>query len=203
MQMKRKVFDVLASAGGAVVVVVLVIAGALLMWGYTFSSNNVHNELAQQQVYFPTRAEILSAPPSSTEIPPKIKHFLLPYAGQEVLNGPQAETYADHFIAVHLSEMPYHGIYAEVSAAAMAAPKGSPQAAKLSALEETIFRGTTLRSMLLEAYGFWTLGEIAMWAAIAAFSLAVVMAVLVALGIWHSRRTPADVELLESALRRQ
>ena len=28
------------------------------------------------------------------------------YAGQQLLTGPQAEACADHFIAIHLSEMP-------------------------------------------------------------------------------------------------
>jgi len=151
--MKRRVFDLVASAGGATVVVILLVAGSLLMWGYSFANNTVHNQLAMQQVYFPTRAEILSAPASSTEIPPVIRPYLLQYAGQEVLSGPQAETYANHFIAEHLSEMPFHGVYSKVSAAAMSAPKGSAAATKLEALESTVFQGTTLRAMLLEAYG--------------------------------------------------
>ncbi len=194
--MKRRTFDTLASAGGAVLAVVLLVAGALLMWGYTFANSTVHDQLAQQQVYFPTTAAIQSAPASSTEIPPSIKQYLLPYAGQQVLTGPQAETYANHFIAVHLYAMPYHGVYANVSAASMSAPKGSVQATTLANEANTVFKGTTLRSMLLEAYGFWTFGQIAMWAGIASFCLAFVMVVLVGLGIWHERRTPAEVELL-------
>jgi hypothetical protein len=194
--MRRKTFDVIASTGGAAVVVVLLVAGGLLMWGYSYTSNQVHNQLAMQQVYFPTRAEILSAPASSTEIPPAIRQYLLPYAGQEVLTGPQAETYADHFIAEHLSEMPYGGVYSKVSFAAMTAPKGSPAATQLAALETTVFQGTTLRAMLLEAYGFWTLGEIAFWSGITAFALAGLLGVLVGFGIWHARRTPEDAELL-------
>jgi hypothetical protein len=194
--MKRRVFDLVASAGGATVVVVLLVAGSLLMWGYSFANNTVHNQLAMQQVYFPTRAEILSAPASSTEIPPVIRPYLLQYAGQEVLSGPQAETYANHFIAEHLSEMPFHGVYAKVSAAAMSAPKGSAAATKLATLESTVFQGTTLRAMLLEAYGFWMFGQIAFWAGIAAFIAAGLLAVLVGFGFWHARRTSSDAELL-------
>jgi hypothetical protein len=48
--------------------------------------------------------------------------YLKQYAGQQMLTGQQAEAYADHFIAVHLSEMPYGGVYSKISTAALAAP---------------------------------------------------------------------------------
>jgi hypothetical protein len=189
--MRRKVFDVLASAGGLVVVVVLVVAGALTMWGYSFTNSNVHNQLAEQEIFFPSKAAFAHAKPD-TEITPGMKPYLLQYAGQQLLTGQQAEAYADHFIAVHLSEMPYRGVYSKISAAAQA----SPTNASLKKLEQTSFQGTTLRGLLLEAYAFSVFGTIAFWAGIAAFCLAFIMAVLVALGIWHARRVPADAELL-------
>jgi hypothetical protein len=193
--MLRKVFDVLVSAGGAMIVIVLVVAGALAMWGSSFASSNVHNQLAEQQIFFPPKAVIANPPKGSTEITPAMKPYLLQYGGQQLLSGAQAEAYADHFIAVHLSEMPYGGVYSKISAAALA----NPSDASLKALEQTSFQGTTLRGLLLEAYGFSTFGEIAFWAGIAAFSLAFVMAILVALGIWHARRTPAEKPLLTRA----
>ena len=188
--MRRKVFDVLASAGGIVVAVVLVVAGALAMWGYSFANSSVHSQLARQEIYFPTKAAFAQAKPG-TEITPGMIPYLEKYAGQQLLTGPEAEAYADHFIAVHLSEMPYGGVYAKVSAAARANPKNAALAAEV----QTTFQGTTLRGLLLEAYGFWTFGEIAFWAGIASFVLAGVMAVLVALGFWHAARTPAEAEL--------
>ncbi|HLI16529.1 MAG TPA: hypothetical protein VKV23_10840 [Acidimicrobiales bacterium] len=189
--MRRKVFDVLVSAGGALLVVVLVVAGALLMWGYTFANSNVHNQLAEQQIFFPSKAAFAHAKPG-TEVTPGMRPYLEQYAGQQVLTGPQAEAYADHFIAVHLSEMPYHGVYSKVSAASLAHPND----AKLAGLVQTVFRGTTLRGLLLEAYGFWTFGQIALWASVASFCLAGVLAVLVVLGFWHASRTREDAELL-------
>ena len=114
------------------------------------------------------------------------------YAGQQLLTGAQAEVWADHFIAVHLSEMPYGGVYAKVSAAARANPKNT----QLTALEQTSFQGTTLRGLLLEAYGFSEIGSVLLWGAIAAFCLAFIMVVLVALGFRHARLTPSDAELL-------
>ncbi|HLG92546.1 MAG TPA: hypothetical protein VKY15_06150, partial [Acidimicrobiales bacterium] len=138
--MRRKVFDVLVSSAGAVVVVVLVVAGALLMWGASFASSNVHDQLARQQIFFPPRG-------SPELADPRIAPYLDRYAGQQLTTGAQAQAYADHFIAVHLSEMPFGGVYAKISAAARA----HPHDARLQALEQTSFQGTTLRGLLLEA----------------------------------------------------
>ena len=188
--MQRKVFDILACAGGLVMGVVLVVAGGLLLWGYNFASSNVHNQLAQQDIVFPTRAEFAQAKPG-TEITPGMLPYLLKYAGEPLTTGAQAEAYADHFIAVHLSEMPLGGVYAKVSAASRANPSNTALAAEVG----TTFQGTTLRGLLLEAYAFSEFAVIAMWAAIAAFVLAGVMAALVGFGFWHARKTPANVEL--------
>ena len=88
--------------------------------------------------------------------------------------------------------MPYGGIYAKVSAAALKDPTN----AKLKALEQSSFQGTTLRGLLLEAYAFSKVGQIMLWGAIASFILAALMAILVGLGFWHARRTPAEAEIL-------
>ena len=69
--MSRKGFDILASTGGVVVVVVLVIAGGLLTWGHSFVNSNVHNQLAQQQIYFPPKAAF-EHPKAGTEITPSM-----------------------------------------------------------------------------------------------------------------------------------
>lgn len=197
--MRRKVFDLLASAGGALVVVVLLVAGSLLMWGASFANSSVHDQLARQEIVFPPKAAF-AHPKAGTEITPSMIPSVSQYAGQQLLTGAQAEVYANDFIAVHLSEMPYNGVYAKISAAARAAKPGSPQATQLAALEQTSFQGTTLRGLLLEAYAFGTFGEIAFWASVASFSLAGLMAVLTGFGIWHARRVPSDLELLPGAV---
>ncbi len=188
--MQRKFFDAIASSIGAVMVVVLVVAGALLMWGYSFANSNVHTQLAQQQIVFPPRAAFAHAQ-AGTEITSGMLPYLLKYAGQPLTTGPQAEAYADHFIAVHLSGMPYGGIYAKVNAASRA----NPTNAKLAGLVQASFQGTTLRGLLLEAYAFSEFGLTAYWAGIAAFALAGIMFLLVALGFWHARRTPETEEV--------
>ena len=188
--MSRKVFDRLASAAGVVTVLVLLAAGGLLMWGYSFANSNVHDQLAMQQIYFPPKAAF-AHPKAGTEITRSMIPSVSQYAGQQVLTGPQAKTYANDFIAVHLSEMPYGGVYSKVSGAAMAQPKN----VQLQALKGTVFQGTTLRGLLLEAYAFWTIGQVMFWGAIAAFAGAFVMAILVGLGFAHARRTEPEAQL--------
>jgi uncharacterized iron-regulated membrane protein len=189
--MQRKLFDLLASLGGVLVVVVLLVAGGLLMWGSSFATSSVHDQLAQQEIYFPPASAFAHAKPG-TEITPSMIPSVSQYAGQQLLTGEQARVYADDFIAVHLSEMPYHGVYANISTAARAQPHN----AKLQSLEQTSFQGTTLRGLLLEAYAFSVFGMIAFWAGIASFCLAFLMAILVGFGLWHARKTPAGAELL-------
>lgn len=189
--MSRKVFDKLTSAGGVVLVVVLVVAGGLLTWGHSFVNSNVHNQLAEQQIYFPAAAAF-QHPKAGTEITQSMIPSVSQYAGQQLLTGAQAEAYADHFIAVHLSEMPYGGIYSKISTAARAEPTNT----KLAALETTSFQGTTLRGLLLEAYGFSKIGTTMLVGSIASFILALIMLGLVALGFRHAQRTSTEEDLL-------
>jgi hypothetical protein len=55
-----------------------------------------------------------------------------------------------------------------------------------------VFKGTTLRSMLLNAYAFGTMATIAGIAAIAAFIAAAVMLLLGGLGLAHARRVSPE-----------
>jgi hypothetical protein len=189
--MSRKVFDKLTSAGGVVAVVVLVVAGGLLTWGHSFVNSNVHNQLAEQQISFPPAAAFKQAK-AGTEITPSMIPSVSQYAGEQLLTGAQAETYADHFIAVHLSEMPYGGVYSKISTASMTNPKN----AQLTTLKQTSFMGTTLRGLLLEAYSFSEIGAVMMVGAIASFILAALMAMLVGLGFYHATRTAEETQLL-------
>jgi hypothetical protein len=189
--MSRKVFDKLTSAGGLAVVVVLLIAGGLLTWGHSFVNSNVHNQLAQQQIYFPPKAAWANAKPG-TELTPGMIPYLEKYSGQQMLTGQQAEAYADHFIRIHLSEMPYGGVYSKISAASLAAPTNT----KLQALKAVSFQGTTLRGLLLEAYAFSTIGQVMLWGAIASFVMAAVVLLLVGLGFRHARQTAPERQVL-------
>jgi len=186
--MRRRTFDIILSSVGAVVTIVLLVAGGLLMWGYTFANNNVHDQLSAQQIYFPAAG-------SDALKSPEIGPFLNQYAGQKLTTGAQAEAYADHFIAVHLKEIAGGKTYSQVSAQANADPSNT----QLQAQANTLFKGETLRGMLLNAYAFWKVGQIALFAAIAAFAGALVMLVLTLLGYAHLRKVPADREVFAQA----
>src|SRR5947199_8955212 len=149
MAMSRRVFDYLASAGGVVVVVVLVIAGGLLTWGHSFVNDNVHSQLAQQQVYFPPKAAF-AHPKAGTEITPSMVPSVSQYAGQQLVTGQQAQSYADNFIAVHIANMTGGQTYAQLSAKALANPNDTKLAGEVAG----VFKGETLRSMLLNAFGW-------------------------------------------------
>jgi len=175
--MKRRTLDLLLTWVGALLTVALIGAGSLMMWGYNFANSTVHSQLAHEQIYFPPLG-------SSALSSPEIGPYLNQYAGQQLLTGRQAEAWADHFIAVHLQEMSGGKTYSQLSAESMAAPTNT----KLADLVQTVFRGDTLRSMLLTAYAFWTFGQIALYAALGSFVAAFLMLILTLLGLRHYRR---------------
>ncbi|MGD0379086.1 MAG: hypothetical protein ABSC30_03795 [Acidimicrobiales bacterium] len=187
--MRRKTFDMILSAGGAVLVVVLLVAGGLGLWGYNFANSNVHSQLAQQEITFPAAAAFAHAK-AGTEITPSMIGTVSKYAGQPLVTGQEAEVYANDFIAVHLQEIGGGKTYAQLSAASLADPNN----AKLAGQVATVFKGTTLRGLLLEAYAFSTFGEIALVASIVSFVLAGIMLLLTLLGVVHLRRVPGDQE---------
>ena len=51
--MRRRTFDAVAIIAGLVLTVVLAIGGALLLWGHSVVSTDVHNQLAAQKIVFP------------------------------------------------------------------------------------------------------------------------------------------------------
>ncbi len=207
--MQRKVFDKLASGVGAALVVILLIAGGLLIWGQSFAASNVHDQLAQQQIFFPKQSEINAVKAqyakggqkavTDGEFPNAklMIGALEPYAGKQVLTGQEAQVYANDFLGQHLYAMPYHGVYSQISGAYMAAKPGSAQATQLAGLRQTVFMGTTLRGLLLEAYGFGTIGVVMLWGAIASFAGAAVLLILTVLGIRHANRVSAEERLFE------
>ena len=113
------------------------------------------------------------------------------YAGQQLTTGAQAQVYADHFIANHLIKAGGGLTYAQLSTQAQAQPNN----AKLAATVETMFKGETLRGLLLNAYAFGKMATIAGFAAIAAFIAAGALLILSALGFYHSRKVEPTVEI--------
>jgi hypothetical protein len=184
--MRRITFDTIASAVGLLLAVLLLVAGGLLYWAYDFTNSQVQQQLTAQQIIFPAAdsAAIKALPPDDASA-------MKAYAGQLMTTGAQAKTYADHFIAVHLKEIGGGKTYAQVSAESLAHPGN----AALRVQADTLFKGSTLRGLLLNAYAFWQVGQIALIAAIVAWVAGVITLVLVALGFWHRHRTPAEEQL--------
>jgi hypothetical protein len=81
------------------------------MWAYTFVNNQVTTQLTEQQIVFPpaNSAAIKALPPADAAA-------MTQYAGQQMTTGAQAETYANHFIAVHLKEIGGGKTYSQLSA---------------------------------------------------------------------------------------
>jgi hypothetical protein len=177
--MNRRVIDYLVSSAGLIIAIVLLAVGGLMVWGQVFVNHQVHNQLAAQKIFFP--------PKGSPAIAGAQFAAMRKYAGQQLTTGAQAETYANHFIAVHLTEVAGGKTYAQVSSAALADPTNTT----LKTEEATLFQGTTLRGLLLNAYAFGTVATIAGLAAIVSFVGGGILLVLSLLGFAHGRRVAA------------
>ncbi len=194
---RRRTIDKIMIGIGVVATGAFVVAGSLLAYGANFSDDYVHDELASQNISFPD-AESLNG---------EGREDLVKYAGQQVTTGAQAEAYAS-FIDGHLEGIAEGQTFADLGAVERAATaavteavdNGQPQTAVeelqtkadgVTAQRDSLFRGETLRGLLLTAFAWSTVGMIAGYAAIGAFIAAAMMAMLVVLGIVHLRRTPA------------
>ena len=156
----------LAAIAGFALAAILVAAGGLLLWGSTYTHNMVHNQLAAQQIYFPPKAAF-AHPKAGTEITPSMIPSVSQYAGQQLVTGQQAQSYADNFIAVHITNMTGGKTYAQLSAASLAQPNNT----KLAGEVAVVFKGETLRSILLNAFGWWKVAQITYIASLIAFGL--------------------------------
>jgi hypothetical protein len=136
--------------------VILGVGGCLLIFGANFGLHMVKTQLDAQSISFPAKG---SPGLSPTEFPD-----LQRYAGQKVDTGPKAKAYADGFIRRHLVKVADGKTYSQVSAASQA----SPNDAKLTGEVATLFKGETLRGLLLYAWGWSVVSTIALYAGIAA-----------------------------------
>jgi hypothetical protein len=155
----------------------IVIVGIIAVVGGSYSKNVVHDQLVPQKIFFPAAG--------SPALLPGVKQ----YAGQQLVNGGQAKAYANDFINVHLSKVAGGQTYAQVSTAALAAPKD----AKLAEEKATLFQGETLRGLLLNAWGWSLVGTIATLAGFILIALGAIL-LLLPLANWQvnlrGRRSP-------------
>jgi hypothetical protein len=168
--MRRNSFDKLLGTVGIVLGVFLLALGGLTLWGSTYIHNQVTNQLSAQKIYFPPAAAF-AHPKAGTEITPSMIPSVSQYAGQQMLTGQQAESYANNFIAVHLQEIGGGKTYSQLSTEAMALSPTSKQYAAVEGQVQTVFRGDTLRSMLLNAFSWWKVSQIAFIVSLVSFGL--------------------------------
>jgi hypothetical protein len=169
-------------------VVVLAGAAAFAFGLGTFTTGQIREELTAQQVYFPAADQIKTG---GALDPAKFPQEIRDQAGNQVTDGNQARIYANDFLGEHLQGvaggLTYATVGTKVSQLKAQQAKLQPtdpayadlqnQITTLNAQRETLFKGETLRSMLLNAYGWWTVGTYTIYAA---FGL--LIAALVVLG---------------------
>jgi hypothetical protein len=164
--MRRTTFDKLLGWVGTSLGVALLAVGGLLLWGSAYVHNTVQGQLAAQKITFPP-ASAFAHPKVGGEITPSMIPSVSQYAGQQLLTGQQAQAYADNFIAVHIQNMTGGKTYSQLSSLAMEQPNNT----KLAGEVATVFKGESLRSMLLNAYGWWKVSQITFIVSLAMFGL--------------------------------
>ncbi|MFI5036751.1 MAG: hypothetical protein ACHQFZ_11185 [Acidimicrobiales bacterium] len=180
--MRRRTFDYFVSWTGALLTIVFVVAGIGMFIGYNFTNSQVRNQLLEQKVFFPTKTQ-----PDYRDL---VAAHLTQYAGQQVLNGSAAEIFADKIIAVDTALISGGKTYSQLSNASLADPSNTA----LKNQVELVFRGDTLRGLLLNAYAFGFIGLIALYGAVGMLVAALIMLVLTLLGFRHYQQAdPSDV----------
>lgn len=191
----RGLIDKLISWAGAVLVLALVALGSAAIFGGSFALDNVRDRLEPQNISFGPAAEM--TPAERAEVGE--------FAGQKVDTGSEAEAYS-RYIGLHLTEIgggktyaelggPLFALEAQIEEAKTAGKATAAMEQELAGLQgqrETVFKGETLRAILLNAYGWWTVGQITLYAGIGMVIIGLVLAVLVALGFRHARRVAAS-----------
>ena len=109
-------------------------------------------------------------------------------------NGAKAKAYANEFINVHLKGIGGGKTYSELSAQSLANPNDE----KLAGQVATMFKGETLRGLLLYAWGWSVVGAIAFWVGIAALVGALVVGLALLIGFaMHERRLRKAAETVD------
>jgi hypothetical protein len=195
--MKRRTLDILFSTGGVLLAGLLLVAGIVLTSNASFANDYVKDQLAQQHISFPAADEL-----SDEE---KATPCLVEYAGQPLTTGKQAECYANNYIGLHLKSTADGQTYADLGGpqtelrerVAAAQASNDPNLASLqqqldgvNRQRDTLFRGETLRGLLLTSYGFSEFGTKAGQAAVVSYVGAGLLLLLSVAGFTHAYVTP-------------
>jgi hypothetical protein len=194
--MKRRTLDILFSIGGLGMAALLLIVGIVFTSNANFANNYVTSQLAEQHITFKTAATLTAEEKQSA--------CVVRYAGQKLTTGKQAECYANEFIGLHVKAVAGGKTYADLGdvqtdlrTQVTAAQKNGDanladlqkQLTDVTAQRETLFKGETLRGLLLTSYGFSEFGAKAAQAALAAYLAAGLLTLLGLAGLVHAFRT--------------
>jgi hypothetical protein len=193
--MDRSLIDKLISWSGAVIAVALLALGGAAIFGGSFALDNVRDRLEPQNISFGAASEMTA----------EEKAEVGSFAGQKVDTGTEAEAYS-RYIGLHLAAIgggktyselggPLFALEAQIEEAQAAGEDTAAMEAELAGLRgqrDTVFKGETLRAILLNAYGWWMVGQITFYAGIGMVIAGLVLAVLVAFGFRHARRVAAS-----------
>lgn len=199
--MTRKKLDLIFSTGGALLALLLVVLGLVLRNQANFAKSYVRDQMSAQQINFTPAAGLSDEEKSAS--------CLVKNAGKPITSGKQAECYANEYIGRHVKEVNGGKTYSQTSGEsraargaadkALAADPGA-QASKdldvaaktLAGKTDTLFKGETLRGLLLTSYGFSIFGERAGQAATLAFLAAAVLLLASIAGFLHGMRKGSD-----------
>jgi hypothetical protein len=197
--MKRRTLDVLFSIGGIALAGLLLVLGLVMTSNANFSKNYVKGQLSQQNITFKS---------ADTLTPEEAKSScLVNYAGQQLTTGKQAECYANDFIGLHTKATaggktyadlgePQTALRTQVAAATKANDPNLPalqkQLTDVTAQRETLFKGETLKGLLLTSYGFSVFGVKGGQVATVAYIVAGLLALLSIAGFVHALRTSKE-----------
>ena len=193
--MKRKTLDLLFSIGGIGLAGLLLVIGVVMSSNADFSEKYVTEQLKEQKITFKAADKLTDEEKQSP--------CLVEYAGQALTTGKQAECYANEFIGLHVKTSGKGKTYAEIgdeqtalraeiaaAGGAANAPELQKQLTDLTATRETVFKGETLRGILLTSYGFSELGNKAEQAASVIFLGVILLTALSIAGFVHALVTP-------------
>jgi len=192
----------------AIMVVVLAGAAAFAYGMGTFTTTQIHDELASQQVFFPAADQIKAG---GALDPANFPKEIQDQAGNQVTDGNQARIYANDFLGEHLKTVAGGLTYASVgtkvsdlNAQLANTPKDDPnyatiqkQITTLNGQRDTLFKGETLRSMLLNAYGWWTIGVYTTYASFALMIVALGVLGALVFEVFATVRRPEKIKVAQ------
>ncbi|MEN9822413.1 MAG: hypothetical protein RLZ04_839 [Actinomycetota bacterium] len=197
--MKRRTLDIAFSIGGALFAALLLVLGLVLKDQANFATDYVKDQLSEQKIAFPEEYARGETDVAGSDC-------LDEYIGQAVDSGPKAECFANFYIKTHMmhstEDAGYPGeTYSSLGGITRAlgtelatAMEGTDQTAideaqaKVDAangLRDTMFKGETLRGLLLTTYGFSIFGDRADLAGLICYLAAALLFVLSVAGIAH------------------